>query len=137
MSRMARLNACDPVTVVVTAPGVGLCAAHAIVSTFYTSAERVGFYFMQAVIVSLSGATVHLNIRATGRFMDEEGTTWIRGHQTGDAIVALLAAAALDAGAIPTEPYDSDYSTGGYALDRYAYLDDNHPVYKDGSWLAR
>lgn len=138
---MARLDACDPVTVVVTAPGVGLCAAHAVVSTFYTSAERIGFYFTQAVVVSLSDATVRLDgLRATGRFMDEEGTTWIRGHASGDAIVALLAAAALDAGAIPTELYDSDYSTGGYTLDRYdfdGYSDDDHPVYKDGSWLAR
>lgn len=127
----------DPVTVAIVVGG-RLCAAHARVSAFYRSATKLGFYFVNGVVVSIDNVIVGIDsARATGRFCNEEGVTWARGHQTGDAIVALLAAAAL-AGAIPEEPFDHDYSSAGWHYDfDDGYLDDNHPIYKEASWRAR
>jgi len=121
----------DPVTVVVGVNG-RLCAAHARVDTFYESASRRAFYFAAGVIVSIEHITVSLDsARATGRFFNEEGITWIRGHQTGEAVVALLAAAALDVGAIPMEPFDSPAASSAWLYRLDDYLEDDHPAYKD------
>jgi hypothetical protein len=121
----------DPVTVAVGVNG-WLCAAHARVRAFYESASRQAFYFAAGVIVSIEHITVSLDsARATGRFFDEEGITWIRGHQTGEAVVALLAAAALDVGAVPMEPFDSNDSSAGWYYKLDDYLEDDHPAYKD------
>jgi hypothetical protein len=112
----------DPVTIAVMM-NEWLCAAHARVGAFYESASRCGFYFVAGVvIVGRGNVTIPIGgARATGRFIDEEGVTWIHGHQTGDAVIALLAAAALDVGAVPLESFN----------DFDDYLDDDDPAYKD------
>lgn len=126
----------DPVTVAVFFSGGRLCAAITQVESVFELAPRPGFRWNAATVLCADGVTTTIT-DPHDCFFDDEGTTWLRGWQSGEAAVAMLAAASLDVGAVPEHTFDHDYSSAGRHYDFDGYLDDNHPIYKEASWRAR